>query len=1050
LDLPASLRKEKGAMAIRNIYLKIQSNRGYCPVAPDTHVSPPIQYGRDCMRNMNHEDGTIPPDEIAARRVNALVYREYLDAGYLIPKPDKIVVADINEPAYNHRVPGTVIYTQPGERLRIHVKNADIIPHSFHVHGLKYGIDSDGSWPFGTQSADGRRSDEICPGQTWIYTYDVTDEMFGAWPFHDHHRDIGMSVNRGLFGGIIVLPRDECERLPRFPLPEGLEKELQKHHHSGHSETGHKSARESSGKSMATMAMAPMAGGMGPGLAHDMDLEGVPEELLPYVILLDELAHASQAHHIPRYPHVLHVPIFLHQMSGARGKPAFQSAPITAPSGVMGGGTFTSPTFTFATVYQYICGIHGATMAGQITVQVGGPATAAVSIVDFQFVPANVIVGVGGTVIWTNHGPSLHSVVEQGGDSMPSYCMNGRAFIGNTPTILADAGQKIRWYIFNLDLGMGWHNFHTHSQRWRFGNETIDVRSIGPAESFVMETIAPPVLLLPPEIEKAQHPEHRHHHAKPYHLRGDFLFHCHVEMHMMQGLAGLVRSRQTVWLTPAEKALLESQTGLPLDMGDNDCPPIQIDRCANSTGGKWEELPGLPQITMMHTLLLANSSRVLFWGYGPLADHARIWDQTTGLFTMPANQPAAISTDENIWSGAHAYLNDAAGTILLFGGYHNGPTPPLSPDTERRAFLFNPTSNSFSHASDLHAKRFYPTCVTLPDGRAMTLFGQDTIAGTTTASLEVFTPGGAGTWTAPKALPFNFFYYPWTFVLPNGELFIAGPQKPARRFDWTATPVIDDPAKQYNQIASQRGVNMDGTAVLLPLRPPHHAARIFVAGGQPADAMQSAEWIDLSVLTPKPAWQALPDMNVPRDKVNSVLLPDGRVFIAGGIDTLVDGGPAEIFDPEDPNAGFELGPSMKYKRGYHSTAILLPDGSVLVGGDPNGGTTPCERYRPSYFFKPRPSLISAPATVAHGAAFSIDTPTPAGISEVVLMRPGAVTHAFNQAQRYVGCAITGTSATAVNATMPPNGNVAPPGYYLLFVVDHDRVPSEGRWIRLTP
>ena len=51
--------------------------------------------------------------------------------------------------------------------------------------------------------------------------------------------------------------------------------------------------------------------------------------------------------------------------------------------------------------------------------------------------------------------------------------------------------------------------------------------------------------------------------------------------------------------------------------------------------------------------------------------------------------------------------------------------------------------------------------------------------------------------------------------------------------------------------------------------------------------------------------------------------------------------------------GFLLGPNMKHRRAYHSAAILLPDGSVIMGGDPNGGTTPNERYRPSYFFKPR-------------------------------------------------------------------------------------------------
>ena len=205
-----------------------------------------------------------------------------------------------------------------------------------------------------------------------------------------------------------------------------------------------------------------------------------------------------------------------------------------------------------------------------------------------------------------------------------------------------------------------------------------------------------------------------------------------------------------------------------------------------------------------------------------------------------------------------------------------------------------------------------------------------------------------------------------------------------------------------------------------------------------AGALQTAEWIDLSVAAP--AWQALPNMNIARDHVNSVLLPDGKVLIVGGVEMPPDGGPAEIFDPQDPGSGFLLGPNMAHPRGYHSAAILLPDGSVIVGGDPNGGNTPNERYLPSYFFKPRPAITNAPPTVAHGAA---------AISEVVLMRAGAVTHGFNHNQRSVGCAITGTTATAVNATAPPDGTTAPPGHYLLFVLDHDRVPSTGVWIRLT-
>jgi hypothetical protein len=257
---------------------------------------------------------------------------------------------------------------------------------------------------------------------------------------------------------------------------------------------------------------------------------------------------------------------------------------------------------------------------------------------------------------------------------------------------------------------------------------------------------------------------------------------------------------------------------------------------------------------------------------------------------------------------------------------------------------------------------------------------------------------------------------------------------------------VDNPANQFNQVFSQRGSNMDGTAVLLPLRPPNYEPRILIAGGITADTEQSAELIDLSAGAP--AWQALPNMNVPRDKVNSVLLPDGQVLIVGGIETLPDGGPAELFDPDNPAAGFQSLPSMQFRRAYHSAAILLWDGSVLVGGDPSGDSTPHERYLPPYFFQARPDISSAPATIGYGAGFTVNTPQASQIAEVVLMRPGAVTHGFNQQQRHIECEITSAAGNSVDAIAPPNGNVAPPGWYLLFVVDQSWVPSTGVWVRL--
>ncbi len=192
-------------MPDHHVYLRIEPIYNYSPVDP--HPGGPRPYRRDCMRNEGHEDATIPLAEADARRLAALIYREYLDPGYTIPKPDKLVAADVNEPAFTRRVPGTVIYARPRERLFIHVFNGDVEPHSFHVHGLKYGIESDGSYPFGTENASGRRSDEICPGDEWTYVFDVTEQMVGAWPFHDHYVHLMESVNRGLFGGLVVLPR---------------------------------------------------------------------------------------------------------------------------------------------------------------------------------------------------------------------------------------------------------------------------------------------------------------------------------------------------------------------------------------------------------------------------------------------------------------------------------------------------------------------------------------------------------------------------------------------------------------------------------------------------------------------------------------------------------------------------------------------------------------------------------------------------------------------------------------------------------------------------
>jgi FtsP/CotA-like multicopper oxidase with cupredoxin domain len=1024
-------------MATRDIYLKIEEILGYSPVDPEPKPAPPKEYRRDCMRTIGHESGTIPLSEANARRLTALVYREYLDANYLIPKPDKLVAADVNEPSFSHRVPGTVIYARPGDHLKIHVLNADSMPHSLHVHGLRYGIESDGSWPFGTQATDGRRSDEICPGQSWTYAFDVTDEMIGAWPFHDHSsHHIAESINRGLFGGIVVRPRKDVDLPATFVLPQLVEEVLRKkfrplplpippiHPHVPPQPPGPPS---------------PHGGGHAPGVGHGAGIP-LPEEHFEIAAareFLEEWMHRPHPHVIPRPPAVVHAPLFVHYMRAERVTPAFNSGPL-AP-----GAPDFEVTFGAEGVFPYHCELHPV-MQGKITIAATSANTEVyVNIQDnpvMAFSPASADVKPGGKVKWKQTGVMTHTVTEDAA-GLPTFCVNGRAFVGNTPTIVAETGQKIRWYVFNLDVSsMMWHNFHPHGQRWQFAGETIDIRAIGPAESFVVETIAPPVILLPPDVEKAQDPKHRPKGAKAYELRGEFLFHCHLEMHMMTGMVGLVRVHQTVWLTQKQADQIAADIGLPLDPGNNSCPPVDPHRCASHDLGMWETVVGNPEVAMMHSALLPNTTQVIFWGY-TRADQTRLWDYSgVGAYSAPANQPADVApvpgdiNESDLWSSEHAFLNTPEGTLLAHGGF-----------SPRQSYLFNPATSQWSRTAATAQDRFYATTFTLADGRILTLFGS------ASKSIEVYDPA-AGTWSAPKPLPttFAYLYYPWTYLLPDGRLFIAGPTGVTRRFDWTANPIVDDPAQTWPTIGGNRSTGGEkGTSVLLPLRPPNYEARALIAGGNTGTTQQTAEIIDLSA--PTPVWTSVPNLNQPRpEQVNSVLLPDGRIFLAGGVPG--SGGPVEIFDSTNPTAAWQLGPVMAHARGYHSSAILLADGSVLMGGDPpaGGAPTPHERYFPWYFFRSRPVITNAPAAVAYGSPFAVQTPSAAAIAEVVLLRPGAVTHGFNMSQRFVGCAVTGAAGGAVQTQAPPDGNIAPPGYYLLFIVTGDRVPSLGRWIRVTP
>jgi hypothetical protein len=208
-------------------------------------------------------------------------------------------------------------------------------------------------------------------------------------------------------------------------------------------------------------------------------------------------------------------------------------------------------------------------------------------------------------------------------------------------------------------------------------------------------------------------------------------------------------------------------------------------------------------------------------------------------------------------------------------------------------------------------------------------------------------------------------------------------------------------------------------------------------------------------------------MAFPRRQMNATLLADGTVLVTGGTS-----GPgfnsqagavhvAELWNPQTES--WTTMASESKNRTYHGTAILLPSGQVLSSGSGEGGGVPfansefsAQLFNPPYLFKSdgsraaRPSITAAPATLAYGQSFTVQTPDAGSVTRGNLIRLSSVTHAFNMSQLIYGLTFAATSATTVNATAPPNANVAPPGPYMLFLINGSGTPSVAKIVMVGP
>ncbi|HEV2346280.1 MAG TPA: fibronectin type III domain-containing protein [Actinocrinis sp.] len=459
-----------------------------------------------------------------------------------------------------------------------------------------------------------------------------------------------------------------------------------------------------------------------------------------------------------------------------------------------------------------------------------------------------------------------------------------------------------------------------------------------------------------------------------------------------------------------------------------------------SPQGQWGPLTTAPMVSI-HTVLL-DSGKLLQWDGWKTPTQTYLYDPAAGSYSE-------IDAPSSIFCGGNAKLPD--GRVLVVGGFGVAVTGMLGIVD---ANIFDPATNTWTKMANMHLPRWYPDLTELPDGRYVAISGNSTNATTWADTPELYDPA-TNSWTLLSGISTAQVHeeeYPFSYLAPNGKVFTIGPSEDVSYW-------LDANAQTWTPVGPSGVVN--GSSVMYrPGKILYSGGAASVTSSQPAQSNTSV--IDLT--SPAPAWHATAAMNYPRIYHTLTMLADGRVLAVGGGNTsdqmqITTGVlPAEIWDPATQQ-WTTIG-SIAAARNYHSTAVLQPDGTVLVsgGGHPETLNDPGEFnaqvYSPSYLFNgPRPTISSAPASAQYGSTMTIGTPDAANIGSVNLVSFGADTHQSDMDQHFVPLSFTVGSGTGGSGTLsvqaPASGAIAPPGDYMLFILNKAGVPSMAATVHIT-
>jgi hypothetical protein len=496
------------------------------------------------------------------------------------------------------------------------------------------------------------------------------------------------------------------------------------------------------------------------------------------------------------------------------------------------------------------------------------------------------------------------------------------------------------------------------------------------------------------------------------------------------------------------------------------------------SGGSWSRGPDTTTIAI-HAALLRSGKIFYLAGSGYHDSHgilgpyeARILDPTTGI-------EKRLTQFEDLFCVGMADLPN--GNILLAGGTLMYDTDPKNCNGKwhglNAGYEVDVNSEDLAKVSSMAHGRWYPTCITLADGRVFVVNGLDEY-GTPNYLVEVYDPasrswtisydsnrsttycvGGSSSETCSGAgLPCyggpnrgtapGVSLYPRGHLMPDGSVVICGPLTTVR--SWTPS------SGRWRNIATTSRYRHYGCSFLLPLENTYSTrGKILLTGGSPTSsdpATSTVEILDFDAgSSSSPVVRTVAPLKTGRKWQLPVMLPDGKIAVFGGSSSSNNN---PVYVPEMFDPATETWTSLSaatVPRVYHGVALLLPDGRIWTAGSTpvaNSWELRTEIFSPGYYFESRPTISGDPQVGGYGDTINIPTPDASNIDSVSILRLQATTHHYDANVRLVWLQIQSKSSNSITVSAPINANIAPPGYYMIHVLNKSKIPSTAKIIKI--